>query len=235
MRRIKSIVGDIRPALWLNGATGAEVNTGVSAFDCQTPFTFMAWVYPDFAGSDGTGRTIIAKREAENSGNAFASLERTASQMAFRFSMRASDDSTYVDVASNAGTIRPFAWNHIAVVYNFANIWMYQNGTLARSVASDTDTGTPLNGNWRLGRNPRGGGLERNWLGGLSDVAVFSAALSASQIKEYMDRGLTGAEANLVDYWPLNEGAGGLAYNKSRQSRQAGAVSGGRWASRTMR
>ena len=60
---------------------------------------------------------------------------------------------------------------------------------------------------------PGDGDYEGSHSGGLDDVAVFSDALSESDIMNYMNNSLVGNEKSLVGFWSFNSGEGDFLYD----------------------
>ncbi|HNO80223.1 MAG TPA: hypothetical protein PKN33_19420 [Phycisphaerae bacterium] len=65
-----------------------------------------------------------------------------------------------------------------------------------------------------------GGGFDpaQAFIGSLADVRLWNVARSETAIKSNMNDALTGSEAGLVAYWPLDEGAGAVADNATSNS-----------------
>src|SRR4029077_18479693 len=97
------------------------------------------------------------------------------------------------------------SWHHVAVVRNGATCTVYLDGvwkgTLTISAANNPS------GTIRLGRSDQ---IHQQFYGFLDDVAVFTAALSTSQIVALAAATtLTGSEANLLAGFVFGDGPGG--------------------------
>ncbi|WP_026098087.1 LamG domain-containing protein [Kamptonema formosum] len=95
-------------------------------------------------------------------------------------------------------------WTHVAATYDGTNLKLYVNGNLAGTLATAyvPNTAFPL----RIGA----GASEQTppcyyFFGSIAEVSVWKVARTAEQIKADMSKRLTGKEANLVGYWPLND------------------------------
>ncbi len=104
-------------------------------------------------------------------------------------------------------------WNHWVFTKNSAtgNMSIYLNGTLWLSGTSRTKAmalknvvlGTDQNGN-------------NNYKGKISQLSIWNKALSASEIKDWMNRNIDSTHpkyANLVGYYPFQEGSGNSLSN----------------------
>ncbi len=107
------------------------------------------------------------------------------------------------------GTLTPGTWYHVAGTYDGATIALYLNGTLAAK-AVRTGTVTVDNKILTIGNNENG---NRAFDGVIDAVAVWSRALSSSEVFARVTHALTGAETNLVSYWSFNEPSGQTAFD----------------------
>jgi hypothetical protein len=92
-------------------------------------------------------------------------------------------------------------WNHIAVVYTAKQPSLYINGILVRT--GITSARAACFPSARLG----GAGYGYHQ-GDLDEFRIWSASRTQAEIRDNMCQKLTGAEANLVRYYKLDEGAG---------------------------
>ncbi len=94
-------------------------------------------------------------------------------------------------------------WNHIAVTIQSDNtLQMYVDGTLVHnSLYTPTSVGDP-NG------ITIGSGSGFPFDGIIDDVRIWDIAKSQDEIRDNMFRKLNGTEADLVGYWPFDEGTG---------------------------
>jgi hypothetical protein len=64
--------------------------------------------------------------------------------------------------------------------------------------------------------------------GKIDEVRIWNHVRTADQIKRYMHTRLYGTETGLVAYYPMNEGTGATAYDKSTNSND-GTITGATW------
>ncbi|MBF0433871.1 MAG: tandem-95 repeat protein [Magnetococcales bacterium] len=96
-------------------------------------------------------------------------------------------------------------WYHLAFTYDGTNVRVYVNGQL-QTTAPVANPGPITAGNgFYMGTSKT---LGSDMKGALADVQIWSVTQSQATIFNNMSRQLTGAEAGLVGYWPMDEGAG---------------------------
>jgi hypothetical protein len=117
-------------------------------------------------------------------------------------------------------------WVHLAGVYDGSHWRLYRNG---RELASDPDPvgAVRVEGPWAIGA--RGGGSERFFDGDIAEVRLWRVARTAEQLREDMRRDPKDNAPGLVGSWPLNEGRGSIAADRSRQSQTHGVLRGPTW------
>jgi hypothetical protein len=113
--------------------------------------------------------------------------------------------STHVKLNGNM-TLSTDRWYHIAATYDGTGMKIYINGVLD---ASNTQTGSfTSNSTFELARNYDN---SRSLDGFIDEPSVFNTALSQSTIRDWMCKKMNSSHpnyANLVGYWPLDEGTG---------------------------
>ena len=114
-------------------------------------------------------------------------------------------------------------WTHIAVVYNKKRPSLYINGQfIKRGLASKKKTVVPSG--FFGGLDPYG-----FYVGGLEEIRIWSTAKTQSEIQQNLDRKLTGNETGLYGYWKLNEGAGKMVVD-STKNKNDGTIEGAKWS-----
>ena len=102
-------------------------------------------------------------------------------------------------------------WIHITWVHSGGTLYVYKNGELVDSVASDS---TGAAGNFLIGNNWFSlGGTSRRWKGDMDDIYTYNRALSADEIKQIYNLGgnkvgktvtPTGQDSGLVGHWTFD-------------------------------
>ncbi len=150
-----------------------------------------------------------------------------------------SNSNIYFDCGSDGNT-----YNRIykaAQATDFKDKWTHWAFTLN---ASTGKMAIYLNGDsWCEGNNktlsiPQAGEVKLGsgygfYHGSLSEVRVWDRELSATEIKDTMSTRLTGTESGLVSYWPLDEGSGTTAEDKSGNNHH-GTIHGATWESSSL-
>ena len=118
-------------------------------------------------------------------------------------------------------------WVHLAGVYDGSHWRLYRNG---KELASRPDpVGVlPVQGPWAIGA--RGGGSERFFDGDIAQLRLWKVVRTPEQIQEDMRREPKEDAQGLVASWPLSEGRGTIAGDRSRQSQAHGVLRGPTWS-----
>jgi hypothetical protein len=120
-------------------------------------------------------------------------------------------------------------WYHIAAVYSAANfLKLYINGVDVKTTNISSSNlrgdGTYLIQTYRDADNK----LIQYNNGLIDEVRIWNHARTADQIKRYMNTRLYGTETGLIAYYPMNEGTGSTAFDKSTNSND-GTITGASW------
>ena len=132
----------------------------------------------------------------------------------------------YFSVLTDPNSISTETWYHLALVYDGTNLIVYINGIEAGSTSASgqiTNESVPL----KVGRlvfQTTNFDLD----GQADEVGLWSVALTAEQIQNYMYADLTGEEG-LVGYWNFNEGSGDTANDASGNDND-GLIYGANWS-----
>jgi hypothetical protein len=174
---------------WITGKFGSALSfdgvddyvdvpdTTGSVLDISSSISLEAWVYPrSFPGSDNA--TVVTK-----SGSYYLSINTSGKAQA------------YLDGTTNPGyhimdtTLTLNAWNHLIWTYDGANVKLYLNGALDKTVA---DTGSISTTNWVLGIGAeKGAGDPFRFFDGLiDDVRIYNYARTADEIALDYNAGL---------------------------------------------
>ncbi len=118
-------------------------------------------------------------------------------------------------------------WYHVAGVHDGSEGKLYINGELVGSSAAPFEpvTGEEL----QIGAGRPNPDTRYFWNGKIAEVRIYNRALSQDEIAENMYKNLAGDEDGLVGYWPLDEGEGETAYDKSAGENHGTIVGAGWW------
>ncbi len=110
----------------------------------------------------------------------------------------------------DGGDVADGLWHHIAFTVDASGGRLYVDGALKTSLSWTGTAGPPTTtAPMRLGLYPGIlGGFRSHFVGRLDEVQIWNAAHSQIQIQANMNRALSREEANLVAYYPFNEGIG---------------------------
>ncbi|MEQ8604225.1 MAG: LamG-like jellyroll fold domain-containing protein [Marivibrio sp.] len=125
--------------------------------------------------------------------------------------------------ATSADSVATGAWTHVAVTYDGSQVQLYVDGVA--SGAAQT-VGLDITG----GDATIGAAVDnaKYFEGDLAEFRVWSEAKSASDLAAFKDGRLTGEEANLEGWWPLDEGVDASVFDRSGAGSH-GTVDGATW------
>ncbi len=101
-------------------------------------------------------------------------------------------------------------WHHVAYTYDGTDHKLYFNGEYAAGSTTSPDTAYPSS--VEFGRTK---GWGEHYQGLLDDVSIWTVPLTQAQIRDVMNKPLTGSETGLSGYWNLDEGAGQTVHDLS--------------------
>lgn len=125
-------------------------------------------------------------------------------------------------------------WHHWAATYNVTNdvVCIYRDGILAASTTNSAidyqQTGPLYIGRYFDGATPR------HFSGILDDVRVWNVARTGEAIQADLSHPLTGAEPNLMAYWPFDEGAGTNVFDATSNGYDGTLFGGAQWTISTV-
>jgi hypothetical protein len=176
IRGAERVSGKIGGALKFDGIDDWVTVADAPALDLSSGMTLEAWVNPSVAGG---WRTVLLK---EGAGNMAYELYANNPDVARPAGYFTTPGGGLRGVTGTA-VLQANVWTHLAVTYDGANMRLYVNGTLARTVAR-TGAIVATDGPLHIGGNEVWGG---EWFAGLLDeVRVYNRALSAGEIQADM-------------------------------------------------
>jgi hypothetical protein len=208
-------VGASEVAAHLNFTGTTVVNTDQTAatlgIDGNKPKTVEAWLRRDAYNWQG-----IVQIGARGSNGGDLSL-RTAGNGNDRFQVLVWGTEWFFTVPESLNN-----WIHVAITYDGTTLRAYGNGELRNSLAISLNT---LNDPVRLGVWNNGSYLT----GDLRDVRIWTVARTAEEIRDSMYAVPLG-QPGLAAWWPLDEGSGSSANDRSGNVRN-GTIVAGQWGS----
>jgi hypothetical protein len=124
---------------------------------------------------------------------------------------------------SNPGDLEANKWYHWALVYNGTTLTIYQNG----EEKVKFDPPTPIGGAVRFDylQMISSGSYFRDQCA-MSQVRLWKTAITQTQIKNNMYYSVNPANADLIGYWPMDEGEGTVFADITGNGHDATAASG---------
>ncbi|AFY37274.1 putative outer membrane adhesin like protein [[Leptolyngbya] sp. PCC 7376] len=130
----------------------------------------------------------------------------------------------YFDDLDTSQTYTDSVWHHWSCVYDRdrQHQEIFCDG---KSVASRTCKNLQTNANFYIGCHL---GNQLFFNGFLAEIRIWNRIRTASEIKQNMNTQLSGQETNLVSYWPLDEGSGKTAHDKTGNGNK-GTIHNANW------
>mgnify|MGYP000671570531 FL=1 len=132
------------------------------------------------------------------------------------------------DLNSEADSLKPFWWHHVAGTYDGKKLRIYINGVekASKNASSFTIKYTPEN-DLLIGAYRDDNELS-SLKGRVVEVRLWNRDRTPEEINQNIYSRLTGNEEELVGYWPLNEGFGATTKDKTSNS-NLGAITNAIW------
>jgi len=180
-------------------------------------WTVEAWVRPSTAG-DTVRRTIA--------GSASACADWGIVLYNGQFGVNTKPPGGCSIVYSSGIAPVPGTWYHVAATCDGVTARIYVNGELAQSGLVEPDY-QATSGGVEIGGEVCCGG--DNFPGLIQEVRIWDRALTIEDIQANAARVLAGNEPGLVGYWPLNDGYGSTALDRTALQRHGNLRSGASW------
>ena len=179
------------------GDDHVKVGSDASLSRLDYPLTVLLWIKPDMAINDDAA--IL-----------FTRVAYTGWGLMLRFDSRLDFWADSVVVSSSGFTIQDGVWQHVAVVADGETVTFYYQGKQYNNPAFITPLASVGGASTISQTTPA-----YNYGGLMDEVRVYNRALSATEIAEH-HKGIFSNETGLVGYWPLDDGIGITAYDKSQ-------------------
>lgn len=217
-----SVGGDCG-ALVLDGATGYATAPDSTTLDLRTSATVAAWVRLDAESGAPHSAVFVAKGNATNSTYGWQLWSQYTDSRAI---VSLSNGSSNPQCAGGS-PLSVSVWYHVVSTYNGSTLKLYVDGVEVCSMASTADPGNTASpvvlGAWP-GRADR-------FHGALADVALYNTPLSATAVAALASGSEPTVGASLMAWWPLDEGVGTRATDRSGNGNHATLVGGATWSS----
>jgi len=196
-----------------------EIPNTSSVIANKTAFSISCWVNPQSNTNHGG---IIGFRNNSDADFYLLQMQNT-SNIEARF--RNSSGANYDIVVNNILDLGQ--WQHLAFTYDGSYIRLYKNGVIADSTAAN-GTITQTTQSFNLGMlDYQGSAFHLN--GRLDEISLWDAALSQTEISNWMCLPVYLCHNNLMGYWRLNDGQGTLVYDQSANGNNGTLIGAALW------
>jgi len=137
------------------------------------------------------------------------------------------EGATWVNPNTSTIAVNDGLWHYVTVIKDGITNKIYIDGVLNNTVTNDVSTATTSTAPITIGRVTREA-VKEYFTGNISNVSIWNKALTQNDINKTMHSSLVGSEIGLVGYWPLNEGTGTIAYDRSINTNNA-TITGATW------
>ncbi len=184
-------------------------NINLGNIDLSTGnFTVEMWlnIFPSTPSPNWNDPSIFSNKDWDNGTNT-GLVVNVKSDGAININFKG-ESGTRVDMDA-APVVVNKGWFHFAATFDRqGEMKAYVNGVLFNSADISTATGTLMGANpWRLGQDGTGN-YEPKFNGQIDEVRIWNGVRSATEIRTYMCKKVTGSENNLRGAWNLNEASG---------------------------
>ncbi|HEX3151280.1 MAG TPA: LamG-like jellyroll fold domain-containing protein [Gemmataceae bacterium] len=196
-------------ALAFDGSNDTVQAPDAPSLDVTNNFTLEAWIKP--SGIAGADRPVISKIGGGAGGNNGYQFGVTSDSRLFVL-FNALGEPWGSNILKSYPLELQGKWSHIAATFDGNTERLYLNGQLVATLfvgpKAVVDSASPL----------RIAGDSNNtvFFKGLVDEArVWKTTRTAAELQASADHSLIGDEAGLVGYWPLDEGTGTTAFDRT--------------------
>lgn len=191
-------------AMDFNGKT-SYVDLGQPNLGFSNRMSVTAWVKWDTMPSKGNSWANMVTYAA-NSGsgdNGIFWMQHNSDNSKFEFALQTTNGRTFVFSTTKPQQGR---WYHVAGVYDGSFIYMYVNGIMEARVSHSGNVNSVAS-NFRLniGQWPSNGNNYRRFNGNIDEVSIWKKALSATEIKNMMCKGVSPTTGQLRAYYNFDD------------------------------
>ncbi|MBW2268712.1 MAG: serine hydrolase [Deltaproteobacteria bacterium] len=176
----------------------------ITGLDGAAQASFSAWIRPIDLGHQNQGR-ILDKGGGSGIGSGYSLLLNPSGGLNLNVNSSIGDWSA----SSQPGVVSLDVWQHVAAVYDgtLGNVAFYVNGIAAGSEEMEPLT-TIVGNSEELRIGIRATDQKREFHGDIDEVRIWNLARTQQEIAADMTLALTGSEAGLVGYYPLDAATG---------------------------
>ena len=159
-----------------------------------TAISVEAWIYPRSFPTNSWESTILGNDTEPASGYVL----RFGGSGVLSFVYGDGDWNTEALSSNNALSLD--TWQHVAAIYDGANIKLYIDG-IENSSTANSDPINTSSSSFKIGQSGLGG----RWMNGkIDEVRIWNNVRTQTEIRENMCKTLIGNEANLVAYYKMD-------------------------------
>ena len=220
------INGDVQRLNFLGNGLEFKSSDGIDGinlgdiYNAPAVFTYSSWIRlsDDY---DGQYANIIRK-------NGVDSLQVYQSKL--QVSINKSTDGSNGTLCVSTTTLQKNKWYYVTGIYSDTDnkLEVYIDGELDKTCTESFSAGTDST-NRVIGNNSAIGATSPQFEGNIAEVSMWNKVLTQNEVKNIMASSLNGNENGLVGYWPLYEGSGTTAYDKTANNYD-GNITGATWA-----
>lgn len=194
-------------ALRFDGMAESVTIQNKAALNISDQYTIEAWIYAEEWNSQSWQGSIFSN-DAHGAGDERGFAFRCGDNGKLSLVMGASSEWNEVLSASIMNTKQ---WHHVAGVIDNGSLYLYVDG---QQVANGTYAGNATTCELPFTIGESSGFPGRVFNGIIDEVRVWNIARSAAQIADNNTVDLTGSEAGLIAYFPMNDGSGTTVTNR---------------------
>jgi hypothetical protein len=180
-----------------------------SSLSITGPLTIEANVKFSSTPTSGNSYAIVAKWDQEGTGltsrSYYAGLKNDSGTLKSEFDTSSNGGNSGVTEASWSWTPTIGVWYQLAWVFDGSgNAIFYVNGTSQGTVSGQNTSISDQSQDLYIGSTGNGSGGEEFFFdGALDDIRIWNTARSSTNINNYLNAYLTGAESGLAAYYPF--------------------------------
>lgn len=200
-------------ALYFDGNAESLTVAHIDDYNIGTGFTIEAWIFAE-TWKDQIWQGSILAKDNQGPDRGFAFRCGDNGKLSFVMSV----DNVWQE-AFTSEIMSTNQWHHVATVVDGGTIKLYIDG---QESATHNFTGNPSAGpDLAVSIGASTGFGQRFFHGVIDEIRIWNDARTPTELADNATLDLTGSEANLVAYFPMNEGSGTVAGDTSPNGNNA--------------